>query len=79
MRLHISLEDDLVAELDERVGPRQRSSFIEQTLRRALEDHRRWDEIESALGALADEGHDWDSDPASWVREQRASDLRRVG
>jgi hypothetical protein len=28
-----------------------RSSFIAQTVRRALEDERRWDEIESALGA----------------------------
>lgn len=79
MRLHISLGDDLIAELDSRVGRRQRSSFIEETLRRALEDHRRWDEIEAALGAIDDHGHDWDSDPSVWVREQRSSDVRRVG
>lgn len=39
--------------------------------RRGLEDERRWDDVESALGAIADSGHDWDDDPAAWVREQR--------
>ena len=28
MRLHIALDDELVAELDRRAGPRQRSAFI---------------------------------------------------
>lgn len=79
MRLHISLEDELVAELDARVGRRRRSAFITQTLRQALEDERRWDDIEAALGALSDTEHDWDDDPARWVRTQRRGDLRRVG
>ncbi|PZS38682.1 MAG: hypothetical protein DLM62_12390 [Pseudonocardiales bacterium] len=25
------------------------------------------------LGAIADSGHDWDADPATWVRAQRAN------
>jgi Arc/MetJ-type ribon-helix-helix transcriptional regulator len=79
MRLHISLADDLVAELDRRVGRRRRSAFIAQTVRRALDDERRWEDIEAALDAIADSGHDWDDDPAGWVSSQRASDLRRVG
>jgi metal-responsive CopG/Arc/MetJ family transcriptional regulator len=79
MRLHITLDDDLVAELDSRVGPRQRSGFIVAALRRALDDERRWDEIERALGAIADTGHEWDEDPAAWVRAQREGDQRRVG
>lgn len=79
MRLHISLGDDLVAELDARVGRRRRSAFIAQTLRQALEDERRWDDIEAALGALSDVEHEWDDDPAAWVRAQRRGDLRRVG
>ncbi len=79
MRLHISLADEIVAELDARLGPRQRSSFIAETIRHALDDERRWDEIEAALGALDDAGHEWDADPAGWVRAQRRGDERRVG
>jgi len=54
MRLHITLDDNLVAELDRRAGPRRRSAFITQVIRRALEDERRWDDIEAALGAISD-------------------------
>ncbi len=79
MRLHISLDDGLVAQLDERVGRRRRSSFIAATLQRALEDERRWEEIEAALAQVADQGHEWDADPAAWVRTQRRGDLARVG
>jgi metal-responsive CopG/Arc/MetJ family transcriptional regulator len=79
MRLHISLDDELVRQLDQRVGRRRRSTFISETLRRALEDERRWDDIEAGLGALADREHEWDDDPAAWVRAQRHSDAARVG
>ena len=79
MRLHISLEDGLVQQLDERVGKRRRSSFISETVRRALDDERRWDDIEAGLGALDRGAHEWDHDPAEWVREQRHSDEARVG
>ncbi|HTC73598.1 MAG TPA: ribbon-helix-helix protein, CopG family [Solirubrobacteraceae bacterium] len=79
MRLHISLDDDLVEELDERVGRRRRSTFISETLRRALDDERRWEDIEAGLGAVSDSGHDWDDDPAGWVSAQRRSDPARVG
>jgi Arc/MetJ family transcription regulator len=79
MRLHISLDDDLVAELDRRVGRRRRSAFIAETIRRALEDQRRWDDIEAALGAVRDGDHDWDRDPAGWVRSARHGEGARVG
>lgn len=79
MRLHITLEDELVEQLDERVGRGRRSAFIAALIRRALDDERRWDEIEAALGGIDDEGHPWDEDPAAWVRAQRASDARRTG
>lgn len=79
MRLHISLDDELVSELDRRIGKRKRSAFIERVLRRTLEDERRWDQIERALGSIEDEGHDWDDDPAAWVRAQRQGDERRRG
>ena len=79
MRMHIALEDELVAELDRRVGPRRRSAFIAELIKRGLDDERRWDDIEAALGALADTEHDWDNDPAAWVRAQRRADARRAG
>ena len=79
MRLHIALNDDLVAEVDRRASPRRRSAFIAELVQRGLEDERRWDDIEAALGRLPDTGHEWDDDPAAWVRRQRQADPRRAG
>ena len=79
MRLHIALDEALVQELDRRVGPRERSAFIAELIRRGLEDEQRWDDIEASLGAIADVGHDWDADPSEWVRTQRRGDSRRAG
>lgn len=78
MRLHISVKDEVVAELDRRVGSRERSSFIELAIRRALDEHARTEALEAASGSIQDGGHDWDDDPAAWVRAQRA-DARRTG
>ncbi|MDD9986171.1 MAG: hypothetical protein OXQ31_07875 [Spirochaetaceae bacterium] len=79
MRLHITLDDSLVAELDRRAGARRRSAFIAQAIRRTLDSERRWDDIEAALGAISDTGHEWDADPGEWVRRQRGGDSRRTG
>lgn len=79
MRLHITLDEETVARLDRRVGRRRRSAFISETVRRALDDESRWDEIEAGLGGLADRGHEWDADPEGWVRSQREVDPTRVG
>lgn len=79
MRLHISLGEEVVRELDRRVGPRRRSSFIAQAVRTALDDDRRWDLVESAIGSIGGEGHEWDADPVAWVRGQRRADATRVG
>jgi len=79
MRLHISLDDGLIAELDRRAGRGRRSAFIARTVERALEDERRWEEIEASLGGIEDRGHDWDLDSGAWVRAGRQTDARRVG
>ena len=79
MRLHISLDDRLISELDRRAGKGRRSAFIARTVERALDDERRWDEIEASLGTIEDEGHTWDADPAAWVRSERHDDARRIG
>ena len=72
MRIHIALDDDLVAELDRRAGVGRRSAFLVELIRRGLDDERRWDDIEAALSQIPDTGHAWDEDPAAWVREQRS-------
>lgn len=74
MRVHVYLDEDLVAELDELVGDRGRSSFIEDAVRAQVDRERRWRAIWSAVGSVADGGHDWDPDPAAWVHEQRRRD-----
>jgi metal-responsive CopG/Arc/MetJ family transcriptional regulator len=79
MRLHITLDDDLVRRLDGRVGRRRRSAFISETVRGALEDAQRWEEIEAGLGSLSEIPHEWDDDPAGWVNAQRRGDAGRVG
>lgn len=79
MRLHISLDDELVRELDSRVSRRERSAFIGETIRRALDEQRRWDEIEASIGSIGSSGHDWDDDTALWVHAQRHGDPRRTG
>ena len=79
MRLHIRIDDGLVAEIDRRAGRGRRSAFIARTVERALDDERRWEEIEASLGGVADRGHDWDLDPAAWVRAERRADARRSG
>jgi metal-responsive CopG/Arc/MetJ family transcriptional regulator len=77
--MHIALDDELVEELDRRVGPRRRSAYIAELIRRGLDDDRRWNDIEAALGALTESVHEWDPDPAAWVRAQRHSDTGRAG
>jgi hypothetical protein len=79
MRVHITLDDALVKELDRRVGSRRRSSFIAKAVAEALDDNRRWELIQSSIGSIDDKGHQWDADPAKWVRAQRRGDHRRVG
>jgi metal-responsive CopG/Arc/MetJ family transcriptional regulator len=79
MRVHITLHEDVVRELDRRVGHRRRSSFISRAVTQALEDERRWELINASLGVIEHEQHDWDSDPGAWVREQRRTDTRRIG
>lgn len=78
MRLPISLDDERVSELDERVGPRGRSAFIANSVRAALDSAARWDGILAALGSEPSFMADVD-DPSAWVREQRTNDARRIG
>ncbi len=79
MRMHIEVDDQLVATVDKVVGARRRSQFVRTAIARALAEEMRWTRLEAAAGAIPAVGHEWDEDPASWVRQQRHGDARRGG
>lgn len=79
MRMHIELDDALVRQVDQIAGARGRSAFVRSAIEQALRQEIRWAALESAAGALAESTHDWDADPAAWVRAQRHADVRRGG
>jgi len=79
MRMHIDLDDDLVARIDRVAGPRGRSRFVRRAIETALDRRQRWELIASARGAIPEGAHEWDDDPAEWVRRQRRGDHRRLG
>lgn len=79
MRMHLEVDDALVAEIDELAGPRGRSAFVREAVRDAVDRRRRAYRIRRAAGVVRDGGHEWDADPADWVQRQRAGDPKRVG
>ena len=79
MRMHIELDDDLIVQVDRLAGPRGRSGFVRAAVERAVRQEIRWSAIEAAAGGIDDEGHEWDEDPAAWVREERRAHARRAG
>ena len=72
MRLHVHLDDDLVAELDRLAGERGRSAYIEDAVRDRIDRARRWEAIWSAVDSIGDEGHPWDPDPSAYFHAERA-------
>jgi Arc/MetJ family transcription regulator len=79
VRLHIELDDELVAQIDQLTGPRGRSAFVRSAIERALRQEIRWSDLEVAARAIADQDHDWDADPGVWVRQQRQAGESRKG
>jgi predicted transcriptional regulator len=79
MRVHIDMDEDLIERIDALAGRRRRSRFVRDAIVAALEQHDRVALILSAKGSIPARGHDWDADPAAWVRAQRRGDRRRVG
>ncbi len=79
MRMHIELDDKLVAQVDLLAGPRGRSAFVRRAVEHAVRQDLRWSDIEGAAGVIESHGHEWDDDPAAWVRQQRRADPRRAG
>lgn len=85
MRISIHLDDELVADLDERAGTGRRDVFIAELIRRGLDYERRWGEIEASLGTIVDTGHEWDefrpvgSEPKGRVAAGASTELTEAG
>ena len=75
--VNLSLPEELVERLDEISGPRNRSAFAEQAIRRALKREQLRVSIEQTAGALPMEHYPhWrtSEDVVTWVREMRAEE-----
>jgi predicted transcriptional regulator len=68
MRLHISLDDELVRQIDQHAGPRGRSRFIREAIERTLEAHRQREALLQLAGAAPDFASHL---PDDWIREGR--------
>ena len=83
MRTHISLPEELVRQIDEIAGPRNRSAFIEEAVRRKLLNERQ----KRAIAMLAEgPGLDPKDYPhwatpeltSQWVHDMRQADNERL-
>lgn len=75
--VNLSLPEDLVMALDEVAGPRKRSAFAEQALRRAIKREQFRIAGERYAGSLRAEDYPhWrtSEDVVAWVREMRAEE-----
>ena len=57
MRMHLEMDDALVAEIDELAGPRGRSEFVRKAVRDAVDRRRRAYRIRQSAGVVRDGGH----------------------
>jgi len=72
--VNLSLPEDLVAELDSVSGPRNRSAFVEEAIRKAIKRERLRVSIERTAGAWKGKGPAMWDEPGGverWVRELR--------
>lgn len=78
--MHIELDDEIVRQVDQLAGPRERTAFVRNAILRALDEAHRSQSLRAAAGSLAEApAHDWDNDAAAWVHEARRGDPRRAG
>ena len=75
--VNLSLPEDLVADLDKVTGPRKRSAFAEEALRRAIKREQFRIVAEEVAGSLKAEDYPYwrtSEDVVKWVREMRAEE-----
>lgn len=75
-RIHVILSDDVISGIDQRVGGRGRSRFLEAAAREKLERLELDEALISVAGTISEQDHPEFSDQTSineWVRAQRRS------
>jgi len=71
-RTHVVIPEQLVKEIDNLVGSRQRSSFIAQAAERELTRLRQLEALHATAGAWKDSNHpELEQGSAEWVRNMR--------
>ncbi len=81
MRTHIVLSDDLVKQVDDLVGKRKRSRFVEEVIRERLRREALIEALKETAGSLSREDNpEWETPEkvAAWVRKIRREDDRRL-
>ena len=81
MRTHIILSDDLVEEIDNLVGKRKRSRFVEEAITEKLRRGAMLNALKETAGVLLAEEHpEWDTSEKvmKWVNESRQRDVKRL-
>ena len=74
VRTHVVLPEDLIREVDRRVGARQRSRFVEEAIRERLAREALSSALRESAGTLEGKDYpDWGSpeDVSAWVRRSR--------
>lgn len=85
MRAHLVLSEEVVKEIDELVGKRKRSWFIEEAVREKLRRERQSAALAATAGVLSAEDYpEWATpeNVAAWVHKMRRRDdehLRNSG
>ena len=73
-RAHVVLPNDLVREIDERVGQRRRSEFFQEAIEEKLNRLQRLEAFERVVGSIGDgDIPEWDTpeSAAQWVQDLR--------
>ena len=77
-RIHVTLDDEVLEAIDEKVGRRGRSRFLAEAAREKLERIALKEATHAGAGLLNDEDYPHWQDPASvqeWVRASRRGEL----
>jgi Arc/MetJ-type ribon-helix-helix transcriptional regulator len=78
-RTHVVLSEELVKQIDELVGARQRSSFLSDAAEKELTRRRQIAALKAAAGAWKDRDHpELKEGPNKWVRKLRQEGERRL-
>ena len=81
MRTHLILSEELVKRVDNLVGKRKRSRFVEEAVGEKLRREAVIDALKQTAGMLSAEEHpEWKTPEkvANWVRESRRRDEKRL-